>query len=194
MVERFSNPSASLATVRPAVVKSSSIKPTEYDDLVRSRQGNRRSIRVQRFRPFVVRQVGTVRVPRNDGLLRSRAGIDPTAFARSTFGRRPPRASSRRKLSKFANPLFIGDKLVEVKPPLERSEVHRRHGHRQQAQTRNPGEPHARAGFGRRASQRNLEEKATAVEVTGRPTLDDLNGPSDGHGRRRRQGVGIPQS
>lgn len=161
---------------RPSI-KAGSIKPIEYDlveiaEAIGDQLGFRnfgrslfdKSERLQ-FHGMTAMEAGP--------------GIDPTAFnAISLWTSTAAGLVEAQVIEKFANPLYIGDRMVETRPTrLNGQKFIGVTGIGDKAQTRNPGEPHPRAGFGAHYVQTpELEEKALAVEVTQEADFYDLTG------------------
>lgn len=108
------------------------------------------------------------------------AAVDATTFANiNTLTLAVGGLIDAAVIERFQNPQFIGDQLVTVRPTTKNG------GERlvgiagigDKAQTRKPGEPHARTQFGETwISTPALEEKALAVEVTQEVFEDDITG------------------
>ena len=106
-------------------------------------------------------------------------GIDPTAFAAINLWTSTTAGLVEAKIiERFQNPAFIGDRLVQVTPTrLNGQKFIGVTGIGNKAQTRFPGEPHPRAGFGQHyVTTPELEEKALAVEVTQEADFYDMTG------------------
>lgn len=161
---------------RPSI-KSGSIKPTEYD-LVEIAEAIGEQFG---FRGFARSMFDKSERLQFHGMtaLEAGPGIDPTAFAAiNLWTATAAGLVEAQVIEKFANPLFIGDRMVETKPTrLNGQKFIGVTGIGDKAQTRNPGEPHARAGFGAHyVTTPELEEKALAVEVTQEADFYDLTG------------------
>lgn len=112
-------------------------------------------------------------------LLEAGPGIDPTAFLNiNTFSLATSGLVEAKVLENFENPIFIGDNLVDIRPTrLNGEKMIRTSGIGNKAQTRAPGEPHPRAGFGEEWIETpELVEKALAVEVQQEAVFYDLTG------------------
>lgn len=112
-------------------------------------------------------------------LLEAGPGIDPTAFLNiNTFSLATSGLVEAQVLERFVNPGFIGDQLVTVRPTrLNGEKMIGITGIGNKAQTRVPGEPHPRAGFGEQYIETpQLDEKALAVEVQQESVFYDLTG------------------
>ena len=106
-------------------------------------------------------------------------GIDPTVFgAINLFVSTTAGLVEAKVIEKFNDPLYIGDQLVETMPTrLNGQKLIGVTGIGDKAQSRSPGEPHPRAGFGQHYVQTpELEEKALAVEVTQEADFYDITG------------------
>ena len=161
---------------RPSI-KAGSIKPTEYD-LVEVAEAIGDQFGFKGFARSLFDKSERFEF-RGMTALEAGPGIDPTAFAAiNLWTSTAAGLVEAQVIEKFANPLFIGDKLVEVKPTrLNGQKFIGVTGIGNKAQTRNPGEPHARAGFGQHyVTTPELEEKALAVEVTQEADFYDLTG------------------
>lgn len=112
-------------------------------------------------------------------LLEAGPGIDPTAFLNiNTFSLATSGLIEAQVLERFENPAFIGDQLVTVRPTrLNGEKMIGVTGIGDKADSRKPGEPHARAGFGEQWIETpELDEKALAVEVQQESVFYDLTG------------------
>ena len=161
---------------RPTI-KAGSIHPTEYDIVeIAEAIGDQMG-----FKNF-----GRSLLDRNQHLefhgmtaLEAGPGIDPTAFqAINLWTSTVAGLVEAQVIQKFMNPEFIGDKLTQITPTkLNGQKFIGVTGIGNKAQTRNPGEPHPRAGFGAHTvTTPELIEKSLAVEVTKEADFYDLSG------------------
>lgn len=160
---------------RPSI-KANSAHPSEYD-LVEVAETIGNILGFEKFGHSLFDKSHNLEF--HGSALEAGPGIDPTAFQGiNLWTSLTAGLVEAQIIEKYQNPAYIGDMLIQIKPTkLNGQKFIGVTGIGNKAQSRLPGEPHPRAGFGKHyVSTPELDEQALAVEVTQEADFYDLTG------------------